>query len=89
LPRTGFAASVCRSFKNRSYDLGKETYKKRRKKGKNRGNSYRLNEMVMRDLREKVMDDMSSNVMVDIVNQSIVPVERRQSSTQITPFLIM
>jgi hypothetical protein len=43
----------------------------------------------MRDLREKVMDDMSSNVMVDIVNQSIVPVERRQSSTQITPFLIM
>ena len=50
--------------------------------------SYRLNEMVMRDLGEKVMDDMSSNVMMDIVDQSIVPIERRQSSTQITPFLI-
>jgi len=66
LPRTGFAASVCRSSKNRSYDLGKETYKK--EKGNNRGNSYRLNEMVMRDLREKVTDDMSSNVMMDIVD---------------------
>jgi hypothetical protein len=32
LPRTGFAASVCRSFKNRSYDLGKETYKKKEEK---------------------------------------------------------
>jgi len=50
--------------------------------------SYRLNEMVMRDLGEKVVDDMSSNVMMDIVDQSIVPIERRQSSTQITPFLI-
>jgi len=44
--------------------------------------------MVMRDLGEKVVDDMSSNVMMDIVDQSIVPIERRQSSTQITPFLI-
>ena len=50
--------------------------------------SYRLNEMVMRDLGEKVVDDMSSNVMMDIVDQSIVPIERRQSSTKITPFLI-
>jgi len=88
LPRTGFAATVCSSSsKNRSYDLGKETYKK--EKVKNMGNSYRLNEMVMRDLGEEVMDDMSSNVMMDIVDQSIVPVECRQSSTQITPFLII
>ena len=50
--------------------------------------SYRLNEMVMRDLGEKVVDDMSSNVMMDIVDQSIVPIESRQSSTKITPFLI-
>jgi len=42
----------------------------------------------MRDLGEKVVDDMSSNVMMDIVDQSIVPIERRQSSTKITPFLI-
>jgi hypothetical protein len=43
--------------------------------------------MVMRDLREKVMDDMSSNIMMDVVDQSIVPIKRRQSSTEITPFL--
>jgi hypothetical protein len=54
----------------------------------NNRDSYRLNEMVMRDLGEKVMDDMSSNVMMDVVDQSIVPIERRQSSTQVTPFLI-
>jgi hypothetical protein len=49
--------------------------------------SYSLNEMVMRDLREKVMDNMSSNIMMDVVDQSIVPIKRRQSSTEITPFL--
>jgi hypothetical protein len=43
--------------------------------------------MVMRDLREEVMDDMSSDVVMDVVDPSVVPVERRQSSTQITPFL--
>jgi hypothetical protein len=49
--------------------------------------SYSLNEMVMRDLREKVMDNMSSNIMMDVVDQSIVPIKGRQSSTEITPFL--
>jgi hypothetical protein len=49
--------------------------------------SYSLNEMVMRDLREKVMDNMSSNIMMDVVDQSIVPIKCRQSSTEITPFL--
>jgi hypothetical protein len=43
--------------------------------------------MVMRDLREQVMDDMSSNIMMDVVDQSIIPIESRQSSTEITPFL--
>jgi hypothetical protein len=90
LPRTGFAASVCRPHpkKSRSYDLGEETCWKEKKKGKSRGNPYRLDEMVMRDLREEVMDDMSSDVVMDVVDPSVVPVERRQSSTQITPLLI-
>jgi hypothetical protein len=51
--------------------------------------AYRLDKMVMWDLREKMMNDMSANVMVNFVDQPVVPIKRCQSSTQITPFLLV
>jgi len=49
--------------------------------------TYCLYEMVMWDLREEMVDDMSPNVMVDVVDPSVVPVERRQATPKIGPFL--
>ena len=43
--------------------------------------------MVMWDLREEMVDYMSPDVMVDVVDPSVVPVERRQATPKIGPFL--
>lgn len=47
----------------------------------------RFYEIVVWDLREEVVDDMSSDVMVDVVYPPVISVDRRQSSSQIGPFL--
>lgn len=43
--------------------------------------------MVMRDLREEVMNDVGSDIMVDVVNPPIIPIEGREPTPQVTPFL--
>ena len=51
--------------------------------------AYRLDKMVMRDLREKMMNDMRANVVVYVVDQTVVPIKCCQSSAQIAPFLLV
>ena len=51
--------------------------------------AYRLDKIVMRDLREKMVNDMSANVMVYVVDQPVVPIKCCQSSAQIAPFLLV
>jgi hypothetical protein len=38
-------------------------------------------------LGEEVVDDMSANVMVDVVDPPVVPVNGRQATTEVAPFL--
>jgi hypothetical protein len=49
--------------------------------------SYRFNQVVVRNLGKQVMDHVGTNVMMDVVNPTKISVNRGQTSLHIIPFL--
>ncbi|GJN28520.1 hypothetical protein PR202_gb16658 [Eleusine coracana subsp. coracana] len=49
--------------------------------------TYSFDEVVVWDLGEEVVDDMGADVMVDLVDPAVIPVNGRQTTTKVAPFL--